>query len=101
MKPLIDPKNDRKVKSAPAPPHRPLEMQLLYPPKLNGKTNPQLCSIFTGTPVDGWDGKLLTFIGKPDWKVLRDHLSKEGRLDKTTLKKVIADVMKIFSRCLN
>ena len=40
MQPLIDPRNDRKVKNSPAPPHKPLDKHLLYPPKLNGKKCP-------------------------------------------------------------
>lgn len=45
-------------------------------------------------------GKEAKILGKPDWKTLKDHLSKEGRLDKTTFKKLIADVMKVFSNYL-
>ena len=32
MEPLCDPNGDRKIKDLPAPPHRPLGEDLLYPP---------------------------------------------------------------------
>ena len=35
--------------------------------------------------------------GKPDWKVMRDHLSKEGRVAKEDFLKIINDCNKIFS----
>ena len=36
-------------------------------------------------------------LDKPDWKLLKDHLSKEGRITKEDLLKLIADANKIFS----
>ena len=68
MEPLKDPKGDRMVKDIKPPPHRPLSDQLLFP----GKS------------------------GVPDWKVLRDHLSKEGRVDKIHLLKIINQATAIF-----
>lgn len=34
---------------------------------------------------------------KPDWKIIRDHLSKEGRLTKPNFLKIVSDGTKIFS----
>ena len=64
MKPLLDPNNDRFVKSVKLPPHRPLDKNLIWPPEMKG-------SIIINLKK-----------GKPDWKQIRDHLSKEGRLYK-------------------
>lgn len=63
MEPLLDPRNDRMVKDIKPPPHRPLKQELLFP----GKS------------------------GIPDWRVLRDHLSREGRLEKKHVLKIIND----------
>jgi len=52
---LRDPCNDRQVKSVPAPPQGKLTSTLIFP---NGKNKP------------------------PDYKILKDHLKKEGRLYK-------------------
>jgi len=69
MEPLLDPCKDRVVKSVRPPPHRPLLKQLIWPDKLRGK---------------------------PDWKTLRDHLQKEGRITKEDLIKLINDCNKIL-----
>ena len=58
MEPLLNPKNDRQVPNLLPPPHRPLSRSLLFPN--SGK----------------YDGS------KPNWRLLRDHFSKEGRLTK-------------------
>jgi len=55
MEPLIDPLNNRKVKTVRLPPHKPLSKELIWP---TGQKN------------------------KPDWKCIKDHLSREGRIDK-------------------
>ena len=52
----------RVVKDLPPPPHRPLSDDLLYP---------------------------ITLKGKPDWRILKDHLYREGRLDKGHVLKLI------------
>lgn len=36
-------------------------------------------------------------LDKPDWKAVRDHLQKEGRVDKQDLIKLIVDTNKILS----
>lgn len=59
MERLCDPCDDRPVKSHPGPPHRPLDHSLLFPESL--KRGPQYV---------------------PDWKLLRDHLQAEGRINK-------------------
>ena len=53
---LSDPCNDRQVRDYPPPPHHPLDHDLLYP-------HPN----------------------KPNWQLLRDHVSKEGRISKSDL----------------
>jgi serine/threonine-protein phosphatase 2B catalytic subunit len=66
---LPDPNNDRAVKSFQPPPHRPLPRNLMFPEKLKNK---------------------------PDWKLIRDHLQKEGRIAKEELVKLVTDTNKIF-----
>ncbi|EGR29243.1 ser thr protein phosphatase family protein, putative [Ichthyophthirius multifiliis] len=70
MEPLSDPVNDRSVKTVRPPPHKPLSQNLMWPTK-NGIT-------------------------KPDWKVIRDHLTKEGRIEKEDLLKLVAQCNKIM-----
>ncbi|KAL4466328.1 hypothetical protein ABPG72_020177 [Tetrahymena utriculariae] len=67
MELLNDPQNDRKVKNVKPPPHRPLSKELMW-----GKN------------------------GKPDWKLIRDHLQKEGRISKENLIKLIDDCNRIL-----
>jgi len=69
MEPLLDPTKDRVIKSIKAPPHRPLPRELMFPEKLKGK---------------------------PDWRLIKDHLHKEGRIAKEELVKLIQDTNKIF-----
>ena len=70
MEPLIDPLGDRMVKTVPPPPHRPLKRELFFPPNLKGK---------------------------PDWKLVRDHLQKEGRILKEDVIHLIAETSKVLS----
>lgn len=59
---LPDPYGDRVVKEVPLPPQHPIKHEVLFPPNLK--------------------------IGNaeiPDWAVLKDHLMKEGRLNKSDL----------------
>ena len=51
---LPDPLNDRVMNEIKPPPHRPLNHALLFP-----------------TPK------------KPNWRLLKDHLAKEGRISKS------------------
>lgn len=69
MEPLTDPTNDRRVKTVRPPPHKPLSKNLIWPAHLKNK---------------------------PDWKCLRDHLAKEGRIDKEDFVKLINDTNKIL-----
>lgn len=55
MEPLNDAVNDRVVKEVPAPPHRPLSEELLYPTKSSNM---------------------------PNWEVLKTHMYKEGRVSR-------------------
>ncbi|CAK80679.1 unnamed protein product (macronuclear) [Paramecium tetraurelia] len=66
---LNDPANDRHVKTLKPPPHRPLMRNLMFPDKLKNK---------------------------PDWKLLRDHLQKEGRVSKEDLYKLVGDCNKLL-----
>lgn len=70
MEPLADPKNDRQVKDVEPPPAKPLSLELLYP---NGPDE------------------------APDYKVLRDHLKKEGRIRKEDCLDIIKKVIDIVS----
>ena len=76
MEPLCDPVNDRMVKNITPPPHRPLSKALIYPAALKGK---------------------LLDSGKPDWKQIRDHLQKEGRILKEDVIAITQEAMKIMS----
>ena len=78
---LKDPVNDRMVKTLKAPPHKPLDQKLLYPEKLKG-------NISLG---------LYNCKGKPDWKLLKDHLYREGRLAKEDVIKLVNDTNKVLS----
>lgn len=64
MQPLSDPLEDRQVNSCAPPPHRPLTTAGLYPDRLKGK---------------------------PDWRLLRELLHAEGRLDKTALLRLVRE----------
>ncbi|SCD22431.1 serine/threonine protein phosphatase 2B catalytic subunit A, putative [Plasmodium ovale] len=70
MEPLPDPKRDRQVKGVEPPPAKPLSLELLYP---NGPDEP------------------------PDYKALRDHLRKEGRIRKEDCLDIIKKVIDIVS----
>lgn len=70
MDPLPDPCNDRKLEKQKAPPHKPLSKKLLYPDPKNPK--------------------------KPDWKALKDHLHREGKLAKEDLVGLINEGNKII-----
>lgn len=59
MEPLCDPLDDRPVKYHPAPPHKRLDHSMLFPDKLKRGTQEV-----------------------PDWKLLKDHIAKEGRISK-------------------
>lgn len=72
MKPLCDPKNDRMVKTIKPPPHKPLDSNLLW-------SNPK-------------NKKL------PNWKTVRDHLKKEGKLLKTDIRKLINISAEVFKK---
>lgn len=38
---------------------------------------------------------------KPDWKLLKDHLQKEGRVSKEDLCKLVGDCNKLLSRTIS
>lgn len=71
MEPLADPLGDRVVEEVPPPPHRFLDSSLLFP-----RTTP----------------------GKPDWKLLRDHLKIEGRVSKSDCLQLIGMAVSLFRR---
>ncbi|CDJ49239.1 serine/threonine protein phosphatase, putative [Eimeria brunetti] len=70
MEPLPDPKHDRVVSSVQPPPAKPLALHVLYP---QGPENP------------------------PDWKELRSHLQREGRVFKEDCLQIIKKVSEITS----
>eukprot|EP00388_Colpodella_angusta_P004309 GDKJ01014310.1.p1 GENE.GDKJ01014310.1~~GDKJ01014310.1.p1 ORF type:complete len:574 (-),score=112.39 GDKJ01014310.1:391-2112(-) len=70
MEPLSDPKKDRVVQEVRPPPHKPLTNALLYP---------------SGTDI-------------PDWKQLKNHLAREGRLTKEQVLKLIKCTKAITSQ---
>lgn len=72
MEPLTDPVGDRFVKTVPCPPHRPLKRELFFPASLKGK---------------------------PDWKLVREHLQKEGRINKKDVIHLITETSKVLSTC--
>jgi serine/threonine-protein phosphatase 2B catalytic subunit len=78
MDSLKDPVNDRQVKALQAPPHKPLSRALMFPDKLKCK---YLCSFK---------------IEKPDWKLLKEFLHKEGRIGKEELIRLVSDCNKIL-----
>jgi serine/threonine-protein phosphatase 2B catalytic subunit len=78
MDTLQDPVGDRQVKTHKAPPHRPLSKQLMFPDKLKSTI-------------------VISMTDKPDWKLIRDHLQKEGRVAKPELFKLIQDCNKLLS----
>ena len=84
MDPLTDPCNDRKLKEVIPPPHLCLEHSLLYPRSGTALSD--------SSPIGGRDKD------KPDWKLLRDHLHKEGRLTRDDCVKIITDTTNVFSR---
>ncbi|CDI81289.1 serine/threonine protein phosphatase, putative, partial [Eimeria acervulina] len=70
MEPLPDPKHDRVVSSVQPPPAKPLALNVLYP---QGQDSP------------------------PDWKELRSHLQREGRVFKEDCLEIIRKVNDITS----
>ena len=71
MEPLPDPCKDRVVSTLPPPPHKPLPAELLYPHKEKER---------------------------PDWKLLKDFLLKEGHITKVQCTKMIKDTMAVFKK---
>ena len=69
MDPLCDPLGDRQMREMIPPPHRRLSHNLLYPSA-----------------------------SKPNWRLLKDHLLKEGRIEKSDLILLIEQAMGIFRR---
>jgi len=54
-----------------APPYRPLDNKLMFGNRNNGK---------------------------PDWKLIKDHLYREGRIEKNSLIKLVEDTNKILRK---
>ena len=75
MEPLTDPYSDRVIKTHPAPPHKPVSHDLLFPPYLKSQ----------GQEV-------------PDWKYLKDHLLQEGRLFKADVIQLACGAMEIMKK---
>ena len=79
MEPLKDPLNDRKAKNVKPPPQKPLDTEKLFP------------SGTVSIPLSA------NYLDKPDWKLLRNHLHREGQLHKRDILKLIEAVNKILS----
>jgi len=71
MQSLTDPYNDRQIKKLRPPPHRPLNSNLVF----GTSNNP-----------------------KPDWKFIKEHLYREGRIDKDSLFKLVQQTTKILNK---
>ena len=78
MEPLKDPLNDRKAKNVKPPPQKNLDTEKLFP---------------SGTVSNS----ILAKPDKPDWKLLRNHLHREGQLHKSDILKLVEAVNKILS----
>ena len=69
MEPLLDPLNDRIIRSVPLPPHKPLTLEQIY-------------------------SKALKFIlidnsTVPDWKLIMTNFNKQGRIAKDAANHII------------
>ena len=71
MEPLPDPCGDRHVTSLPPPPHKALPADLLYPYKEKDR---------------------------PDWKLVRDFMQKEGSFTKPQCIKMIKDTISVLKK---
>lgn len=86
MEPLKDSDSDRVIKDVPAPPHKPLNNELLF----SGKGT-YFIIVFKIKSFNG--------IGQPpNWEILKNHLYKEGRLSKEDCKKVLKDTLTLISK---
>ena len=86
---LEDPKNDRQVKELPLPPLKPLPDDLLFPVSFKGKMYIYIyiyihIYIFIYIYI-----YIYITIGKPNWKLLRDHFFREGKIQKNHVLKII------------
>lgn len=69
MEPLTDPLNDRLIRCLPPPPHKPLTSDLLFDSE-----------------------------GNPNLEILKNHLSKEGRINKKDFLKMMERVAPLLSK---
>lgn len=85
MEPLPDPCNDRVMKDLEPPPSRPLAEEILFPERdLPGKKKSDLPKTKSG--------KL------PDWRALRAHFNKEGRISKDSCRTILSDALHLLSK---
>ena len=89
MEPLSDPIKDRVVKQVKPPPHRPLDPKLMFPDKLKRIIKMKETLFHSNFLKD-----------KPDWKLIRDHLQREGRIRKEEIKRLIYTANKLLGRNL-
>ena len=75
MEPLSDPLEDRPVKTLTPPPHKPISHRLLFPENLKRGAREV-----------------------PDWKLLKDHLSKEGKILKPEVLQLTVSVQEIMRK---
>ena len=71
MEPLVDPLNDRIIKSLPAPPHKPLSMEQVFPKGENQA---------------------------PDWKSIITNFQKGGRIAKDALIRILKLATQVFKK---
>lgn len=75
MEPLKDPYEDRPVKTLPPPPGKPLDHNILFPESLRQGTKEV-----------------------PDWKVLKNHISAEGRVNKTDVIQLTVSALEVMHK---
>lgn len=84
MEPLPDPLDDRVMKDVLPPPQKPLSRALLYP-----KKSKLIKNLIETKIKNKIKQKFLKLDNIPDWKVLRDHLAREGKLTKSDLLELV------------
>jgi serine/threonine-protein phosphatase 2B catalytic subunit len=80
MEPLLDPLDDRVMKDLEPPPALPLADELLFPIRPDAKKS------------KGRSRKT------PDWRALRDHFNKEGRVSKEHCHQILNDALSCLKK---
>lgn len=85
MEPLPDPCNDRVMKDLEPPPSKPLDETILFPERDWG-------GVKKGDIPKTKSGKLA------DWRALRAHFNKEGRISKDSCRTILSDALHLLSK---